>query len=59
MCHEILLTANPHVPIKIGCRRLALINSDGCDLCCTPVPMVPGAMQREQPEHLFTWLDIT
>jgi hypothetical protein len=36
LCHEILLYANPRVPIKIGCRRRALINSEGCDLCCIP-----------------------
>jgi hypothetical protein len=33
---EILLYANPRMPIKIGCRRLAVINSEGCDLCCIP-----------------------
>ena len=53
LCHEILLCANTRLPNKIDCRRRALINGEGCDLRCTPMSIVPGAMQREQPEHLF------
>jgi len=36
LCQSILLIANPRMPYQIGCSRLALIHSEGCDLCCIP-----------------------
>lgn len=57
LCHEILLKVNPRMPIKIGCSRRALINSEGCDLCYIPTAYVfCNSTSREQPEHLWTWL---
>ena len=48
------------LPYKIGCRRRALINSEGCDLCCIPSYLRITAMQHKgsnpntfQTLHLF------